>query len=107
MRQKLAAGLGTLLIASGLLGASLTFAPSGLSADAQERRGEEQTRSEAHEQMQNMMNMMMGEGASDRMHAAMRGSEEMMGACASGMGTMMNSMMHGGRNDMMNGQEGQ
>ena len=100
VRQKLAAGVGTLMIAGGLLGASLTFAPSDLSADAQERRGEAQTPSEAHEQMHTMMDMMMGAGASERMHAAMPGSEEMMEACASGMGGMMDD-------DMMNQHEGQ
>ncbi len=91
MRQKLALSLGALMIAGGLLGASVTFGPSDLSADAQERRGEEQIPSDAHEQM----HAMMGEGASERMHEAMPNSEQMMEACVSGMGNMMDGMMNG------------
>ncbi len=51
-----------------------------------------------HEQMHQMMDGMMGQGFSERMHQAMPGSEEMMDQCASGMsgmGTMM------GRGDTM------
>ena len=93
MRQKLILALGGTMIVAGLLGASLTLAPSSASADEHER-------SEPHEQMHTMMDTMMGTGFSERMHAAMPGSEEMMEACASGMPNMMN-MMDG----MMNGMD--
>lgn len=105
VRQKLATGLGTLMVAGGLLGASLTLVPTAPEANAQERDQPEQVQSDAHEQMHAMMDMMMGEGASERMHAAMPGSEEMMEACAAGMPNMMNGMdgmMDGG---MMNGMD--
>jgi len=73
------------MIVVGLLGASLTLAPSSASADGHER-------SETHTQMHTMMDMMMGAGFSERMHVAMPGSEEMMEACAAGMSNMMNGM---------------
>lgn len=92
MRQKLALGIGALMIAGGLLGASATFAPSDGIVAAQEQRDEQQPPSEAHERMHTMMDMMMGEGASEQMHAAMPGSEQMMETCVSGMGNMMNGM---------------
>lgn len=90
MRQKLAMGLGTFMIAGGLLGASLTFTPWDLGVSAQEEPKQEQAPSAAHEQMDAVMDMMMGDGASARMHAAMPGSEAMMEACVSGMGNMTN-----------------
>lgn len=96
MSQKLAMGLGTVMIAGGLLGASLTFTSSDVSIIAQEQGEQAQTPSPEHEQMDAMMDMMMGEGASDQMHEAMPGSEELMEACASGMANMMNGMMNGG-----------
>ena len=63
-----------------------------------------------HEQMHQMMDAMMGEGFSQRMHAAMPGSEEMMEQCVSMMGmmSMMQGMMGGGAmSGMMGGQNGQ
>lgn len=103
MRQRLAMGLGALMIAGGMLGASLTFGAGGLSVDAQEGTPPVEERSEAHERMDEVMDEVMGEGASERMHAAMPESEEMMEACAAGMDGMMNGMMNGGMDDMMNG----
>ena len=101
MRQKLALGLGTFMIAGGLLGASLTFTLWDRSVSAQEEPEQEQAPSEAHQQMDAMMDMMMGEGASERMHEAMPGSEAMMEACAGGMGNMMNGGMMNGMDGMM------
>ena len=102
MRRKLALGIGILMIAGGLLGVSMTFAPSDGIVAAQEQPDEQQSPSEAHERMHTMMDMMMCEGASERMHAAMPGSEQMMETCVSGMGNMMNGMdgmMNGGMMD--------
>jgi hypothetical protein len=88
MRQTLVLSLGVILIAVGLLGASLTAAGSGVSA-------QEGDRNALHEQMHQMMDAMMGEGSSERMHAQVPGAEQMMEACTSamqGMGNMMNGM---------------
>lgn len=91
MRQKITVTAGTLMIAGGLLGASLTFNPmEGVSAQETDRPAEE--RNETHNQMHTMMDGMMGEGVTERMHAQMPGSEEMMEACTSGMDGMMNGM---------------
>ena len=59
VRQTLAVGVGTVLIAGGLLGASVTFVPSGFGVDAQERGQPAQEQSESHEQMDQMMDQMM------------------------------------------------
>jgi len=96
MRQKLATAIGTLMIAGGLLGASLTGGAGGLSVEAQEATPPAEEQSDAHERMHKMM----GAGASEQMHAAMPESEEMMDACAAGMGEMMNGM-----GEMMNGMD--
>lgn len=99
MRRTLAVTLGVILIAVGLLGASLAATSSGV-------RAQEGERNALHEQMHQMMDAMMGAGFSERMHAAMPGSEQMMEACAGamqtggGMGNMMNGMggmMQGGQ----------
>jgi hypothetical protein len=96
MHQRIALILGIILIAGGLLGASLSFGLSGASAQDDDSSTQEQT---THEQMHEMMDSMMGAGFSERMHAAMPGSEQMMEACASGMtvgegmGPMMDGMM--------------
>lgn len=97
MRQKIAMTAGTFMIAGGLLGASLTFSPME-DVSAQETEPPTEERSETHEQMHNMMDSVMGEGFTERMHAQMPGSEEMMEACASGTAGMMNGM-----DGMMNG----
>lgn len=108
MRQRLAMGLGTLMIAGGMLGASLTIDSRDQRVDAQEGAQEgtptAETRSPEHEQMDGMMDMMMGEGFSERMHTEMPGSEEMMEACVTGMGEM--SGMMNGMDGMMNGMDG-
>ena len=112
MRQQMARGLGTLMIAGGLLGASLTIFPSdssGTSVQAQETEQATPERSPEHEQMHGMMDMMMGEGFSERMHAEMPGAEEMMESCVTAMGDMggmMNGMDMEGMDGMMNGSEG-
>lgn len=94
MRRTFAITLGTVLIAAGMLGASLTVAASDPSAAAQELEPAGQERSPAHEQMHQMMDAMMGAGASERMHAAMPGPEQMMEQCANAMGDMPHGM-HG------------
>ena len=50
-----------------------------------------------HEQMHQMMDLMHGEGFTERMHQAMPGSEQMMEQCVSMMGMMQNmaGMMQG------------
>lgn len=57
---------------------------------------------QTHQRMHEMMDSMMGEGSSDRMHQSMPGSEEMMEQCAKhmdnmggGMEGMMGMMMSG------------
>lgn len=92
MRRILAIALGTILVAAGMLGASLTVAASDMGAEAQELDAAGQERSAAHGQMHQMMDAMMGAGASERMHAAMPGSEQMMEQCADAMGDMPHSM---------------
>lgn len=66
---------------------------------------ESHDRSPLHEQMHEMMEAMMGEGSSQRMHAAVPGSEGMMEQCAQHMEQQgsegHHDMMDGG--DMMNG----
>jgi hypothetical protein len=56
--------------------------------------------SETHRQMHEMMDAMMGEGSSERMHKTMPTSEAMMEQCAS-MTDMMRNMQ--GMTDSMNG----
>jgi hypothetical protein len=93
MRQRLILALGGTMIVAGLLGASVTLAPSRASADEHERSG-------THEQMHATMDAMMGADFSERMHAAMPGSEEMMEACAAGMSNMMDESMMNGMDKM-------
>jgi hypothetical protein len=94
MHQRIALILGIILIAGGLLGASLSFGLSG--ARAQVDDSSPTRENSTHEQMHEMMGSMMGAGFSERMHAAMPGSEQMMGACANAMPDMMSGMMQGG-----------
>jgi hypothetical protein len=64
---------------------------------------------QTHQRMHEMMDSMMGEGFSDRMHQSMPGSEEMMEQCAkhmegrggSGMGGMMGMMSGSTEQEMM------
>lgn len=111
--ERLALILGMVLLIGGLAGIGLGNAPSEASAhegtdsqsteNTQEDDGEHQ-RSPAHERMHEMMDNMMGEGFTERMHAAMPGSEQMMEACANRMGGMMDNMDEMMPHDgMMNG----
>lgn len=100
MRRRLPLALGTVMIAVGLLGATLTFTATGASAN-------DATPTAAHQQMETAMDQMMGAGTSAQMHANMPNGEAMMNACAAaGNGNgMMNGMMNGGpgNDNMMNG----
>jgi hypothetical protein len=58
---------------------------------------------QTHQRMHEMMDSMMGEGSSDRMHQSMPGSEEMMEQCAKHMEGMGGSGMEGMMGMMMNG----
>ncbi|MBI3979685.1 MAG: hypothetical protein HY331_16005 [Chloroflexi bacterium] len=62
-----------------------------------------------HEQMNQMMDAMHGEGASKRMHEAMGpDADKLMDQCVATMGTMQNMQgMMGGMSGMMGGQNGQ
>jgi len=103
----------------GLLGISL-FAV-GMAGIAYSQAAKEERHNPLHEQMHRMMDQMMGEGASHRMHEAMPGSEEMMEFCTGmmsdtnqtatmgPMGNMMGGGMMGGGNQtqgMMGGMGG-
>jgi hypothetical protein len=94
VRQYIVLGLGVLMIMLGLLGTILTFTPVSESADGYDR-------SDLQEQMRDTMDMMMGAGSSERMHATMPGSEEMMESCTGTMGGRMNMMQ--GMDHMMDG----
>ena len=76
-----------------------------MATDAASAFAQEPERNELHERMHSMMDEMMGEGASERMHKAMPGSEEMMEECTSMMGMMDGGMMDDGmmRGGMMDG----
>jgi hypothetical protein len=58
---------------------------------------------QTHQHMHEMMDSMMGEGFSDRMHQSMPGSEEMMEQCAKHMENMDGGGMEGMMGMMMNG----
>lgn len=92
MRYTVIGTIGVLLVLAGLLGTSLAFPGSVVYA-------QDGVPSAAHEQMHKMMDAMMGDGFSARMHAEMPGSEAMMENCAQGMeqtGTNPDDMMSGG-----------
>ena len=66
-------------------------------------------RQPSHEDMHRMMDVVRGEGTSQRMHEAMEpNAEEMMDQCASMMGVMgeMHNMMPGAGPGMMGGPNG-
>ena len=80
----------------------------GQNQEGQDHQGQGEDRSNAHEQMHQMMGVMMGEGSAARMHEEMPGSEEMMEQCASMMAMMqdMQGMMDGMDGMMENGGSG-
>lgn len=106
MSRRIALMLGILLIAGGLLGASFTWSTMGEAKAHDQPIAQEDAdnpgstddgqRSQAHEAMHEMMDAMMGDGFTERMHAAMPGPEAMMGDCATGMGGMIDDMQMDG-----------
>ena len=92
-------GAGLILLA---LTTGLVFAQPPTAARAESQSDATMT----HEQMHQMMDVVHGEGASERMHQAMgEGSERMMDQCAAMMNMMMMMMnMMGPMRGMMSGE---